>query len=102
MKNSEQPWMAGSLEQPPEKPRQAHEHWYSFLADECGKDNGLLCFYDRNKSPEVAYFCGLLVNCLTGSGDEAVSEDPERDVDLGALLGPGENFFASLKSLTKG
>jgi hypothetical protein len=94
--------MAEALGLHPARKGQAWDQWYSFLADECWKDDGLLCFYDRNKSPEVAYFCGLLADCLTGSGEERGSEEPEGFLDMGALPGQGENSFAPLKSLSKG
>lgn len=50
--------------------REANAHWYSFLEEECRKENGLLCFYDRHKSPEVAYFCGLLARCLMSAPEK--------------------------------
>jgi hypothetical protein len=93
--------MAGTLGPHPARIRETYDQWYGFLADECRKDDGLLCFYDRNKSPEVAYFCGLLADCLTGSGEERGSEEPEGFLDMGALPGQGENSCAPLKSLTK-
>lgn len=50
--------------------REANAHWHSFLEEECRKENGLLCFYDRHKSPEVAYFCGLLARCLMSAPEK--------------------------------
>ncbi len=101
MKHQEQPWMVADWEPEPGGVREAYDRWYGFLAEECRKDDGLLCFYDRDKSPEVAYFCGLLANCLMGSAEADRSEEPERFIDVGALPGQGKNSFAPLKSLSK-
>lgn len=101
MKSNEQPWMVGGWGLEPGRIREAYDRWYDFLAEECQKDDGLLCFYDREKSPEVAYFCGLLADCLTGSGERSGSQEPERFPAMGAMPGQGENAFAPLKSLSK-
>lgn len=78
----------------PERRPEVFDQWYRFLGDECRKENGLLCFYDRHKSREVAYFCGLLADCLTGAGEANTCEGPEGFVDLGTLPGQRERFFA--------
>jgi hypothetical protein len=77
--------------------REAYDRWYSFLADECRKDNGLLCFYDREKSPQVAYFCGLLGDCLTGTGESQEGEGQERFDGIRDLPKLGETSSAPEK-----
>jgi hypothetical protein len=44
--------------------------WYSFLEDECDSNNGLFCFYDADKSCEVALSCLVLANEMAGFLDE--------------------------------
>jgi hypothetical protein len=103
MMNNGQPWMA--------KPAavffsglrgQSREHWYSFLENECLKDNGLLCFYDRYKSREVAYFCGLLAERLAAAAEEGDDEDVDKFCQIGAGSEKGESSLASLKAASKG
>lgn len=36
------------------------QRWFDFLAAECTRRDGLLCFYDLEKSPQVVFFCQLL------------------------------------------
>ncbi len=97
-----QPWMA--------KPTafcfsglrgESREHWYSFLENECLKDNGLLCFYDRYKSREVAYFCGLLAERLTADAEEDEDEEADEFCRLGDRARMGESPFASLRTASK-
>jgi len=86
----------GTAEPPdPEQRREASAHWYRFLETECRKDNGLLRFYDRNKSLEVAYSCGLLADCLTAAlgGSEAL----DLFGDSGPIPEQGENTFRFAK-----
>ncbi|MDI6855058.1 MAG: hypothetical protein QME75_15810 [Deltaproteobacteria bacterium] len=52
-------------------------HWYSFLEQESLAPNGLLCFYDVQKSREVARCCTALVEGLP-----ALLEDAWRDDDF--------------------
>jgi hypothetical protein len=77
--------MAGTVPPPSERRRETFDQWYSFLEDECQKDNGLLCFYDRHKSREVAYFCGLLADFLTSSAKESEGEDLAKFFDMGTI-----------------
>lgn len=81
--------------------RESRQRWYSFLEDECLKDNGLLCFYDRHKSREVAYFCGLLADCLASAAAEGDDEDAGPFFELGALPVKGGSTFAPPKAINK-
>jgi hypothetical protein len=45
-------------------------HWYSFLEEESLSPGGLLCFYDVEKSQEVAHCCTLLVEGLPAFLDD--------------------------------
>jgi hypothetical protein len=101
MRNSEGPGMVGATGPPSARRLETREHWHNFLADECQKDNGLLCFYDRQKSPEVAYLCGLLADCLMGASEKSGEEEPGTLMEMGALPNQGEKSFAPLKSLSK-
>jgi hypothetical protein len=65
------------------------DRWYRFLEEECRKDNGLLCFYDRRKSQDVAYFCGLLADCLMSSGDQGSAENLAECLDIGTMFRSG-------------
>jgi hypothetical protein len=38
--------------------------WFDFLAAESGRHDGLLCFYDREKSPRVLSSCQVLAQRL--------------------------------------
>lgn len=57
------------------------DNWHSFLKEECVRDDGLLCFYDREKSPQVSYLCGVLAQHLL-----AVPEDRSGTADASADL----------------
>ena len=57
------------------------DNWYSFLKEECCRDDGLLCFYDREKSPQVSYLCGVLAQHLL-----AVPEDRSGPAEAGGDL----------------
>ena len=102
MSNYRQPRVVGSTAPPfPEKRREGFDHWYSFLEDECLKDNGLLCFSDRHKSREVAYFCGLLADCLTSGAGKSEEQELEAIINPGAMSDQGERSFEPLKVLSK-
>ncbi len=86
MKDNGRLWMVATTAPPfSERRRERFDQWYNFLEDECQKDNGLLCFYDRHKSREVAYFCGLLADSLTSSAGDSESEEPGKFFDIGTL-----------------
>lgn len=101
MRNNGQPRMVGPEPLIPERRRESCNQWYNFLEDECLKSDGLLCFYDRHKSREVAYFCGLLADCLTASAEESADEDLEKILDIKVLTDQREKSFAPLKSVSK-
>lgn len=84
-----------------ERGRESRKHWHSFLEDECLKDNGLLCFYDRHKSREVVYFCGLLADCLGSAVEEGDEEDSDNIFEIGTLSYKGEGSAAPLKAVSK-
>ncbi len=39
-------------------------HWHGFLEDESHSKDGLLCFYDRDRSREVNHWCRVLAESL--------------------------------------
>lgn len=43
-----------------------HRRWFDFLAAECTRRDGLLCFYDREKSSRVLASCQALARHLEG------------------------------------
>lgn len=101
MRNNGQPRMVRPEPLIPERRRESFNRWYNFLEDECLKSDGLLCFYDRHKSREVTYFCGLLADCLTAPAQESADEDLGKMPDIKALTDQREDSYASLKSVSK-
>ena len=53
--------------------------WYSFLEEESLGPDGLLCFYDVQKSPEVSQCCTLLVEGLPAFLDDDWENDDALD-----------------------
>jgi hypothetical protein len=86
---------------PPERRPETCDRWYRFLEDECQKDNGLLCFYDRHKSWDVAYFCGLLAHSLMFAGNRGSAENLAKFLDIGTRSEQGEDSYASLRNVGK-
>ncbi len=98
MANDRKSWMMRTVEPTLlERRPDALAHWYSFLEKECLKENGLLCFYDRHKFPEVAYFCGLLAECLMTSPEKGKKAPVERVPDIHAILEQAEKAFTPRK-----
>jgi hypothetical protein len=50
--------------------KERSEQWFSFLQEESIRQNGLLCFYEPEKSQEVAHCCGILSKHLEAFLDE--------------------------------
>lgn len=46
------------------------EKWFSFLVEESSRPNGLLCFYESEKSQKVAHCCMILSKHLEAFLDE--------------------------------
>jgi hypothetical protein len=40
--------------------------WFNCLQEECLGRDGLLCFYDRPKSPQVDFSCEVLARYVAG------------------------------------
>lgn len=54
----------------------ARNRWFAFLEEECGRQDGLLCYYDSRKSSQATYFCQVLARCLLEIPEAAaVGED---------------------------
>jgi hypothetical protein len=101
MMNNGQPWMAKPAAVCFSGLRGDREHWYNFLENECLKDNGLLCFYDRHKSREVVYFCELLAERLATAAEEDDDEDADEFCQIGAGAIKRESSWASMKAAGK-
>ncbi len=75
-------------------PNDDQSRWFDFLAAETSRRDGLLCFYDREKSPRVMSSIRVLARHLQARGAPpacpAPGKDPEDDPCLLFLpLTPG-------------